>query len=772
MNGSAINSVVSVVALCLISMTSAHADVVELWGDQSFDDVHTWSGNHYKIHGNLTVGLSGELTIEDSTIEMMCSYDREFAIVVEGTLRTTNCVVGGTILYAASIHSMIRIQGGWWYATDTTVQYTYGIVFHSNKPSYLRAMRLTAGVNSDSIIIGGRADVIITDSTYHINVKCDTSAGGTTTLEFPVGTPITKVYDKNNCPGADYRMELINTRVSIWFLWLSNVSSDGPITTYNLQNCPSLIISLECRNLIGNASLPACYDVESDRWFKYLPANTHVSIGSLRINTLNDRVNLTCWAIYLNGKSTDFTINGSTNIAELQTRGGAVCRVFGDSGTHNAYLSCTTIDSFHDSGIVVGNATLGGLDSIGNIGQISAHDSSLIVFEDCLVGNTLLIPRDGDIEFINCTKYGASVEVTELPGKGQISWSYRPAAHYGFEGDALDREGNNHGTVYGASFVPGQVGSLAAHFDGIDDYIEIPRVVSDDFTIAFWIKTASTANTGSWYAGDGLIDGMDGYSTNDFGTALLGSKFCFAVGVLGRRDFINIVSSTDVNDDLWHHVVAARYATTGNMKIYVDGTEQANAVGPTGPKNAASVLRVGCLGPGLNFFTGDIDDLRLYNHVLGAMDLAHLADPNNESPTPDNPFTERFETGDFDRFDWLSFGDNDWTVTSEEHRTGTYCAKAGSIDDNESTTLEVTLDCISSEISFFYKVSSEQHYDYLRFYIDGTLQDEWTGNENWTQVSFPVRSGRRTFEWTYSKDDSSSYGSDTVWIDDIEFPCN
>jgi hypothetical protein len=77
---------------------------------------------------------------------------------------------------------------------------------------------------------------------------------------------------------------------------------------------------------------------------------------------------------------------------------------------------------------------------------------------------------------------------------------------------------------------------------------------------------------------------------------------------------------------------------------------------------------------------------------------------------------------------------------------------------------------MSGQISFFYKVSSERYFDYLRFYIDGVLQDEWSGNKGWTKVSFTVGAGRRTFEWVYSKDGSSSYGSDTAWIDGIVFP--
>jgi len=146
--------------------------------------------------------------------------------------------------------------------------------------------------------------------------------------------------------------------------------------------------------------------------------------------------------------------------------------------------------------------------------------------------------------------------------------------------------------------------------------------------------------------------------------------------------------------------------------------------------------------------------------------LTQLGDDASVYQTP----KENFETGDFGKFPWEQGGDTIWSITQQEKYSGIHCARAGSIDDNESTTLKLTVDCISGEISFYYKVSSEQHYDYLRFYIDGTLQDEWSGNEDWTLVSFPVRSGRRTFEWTYSKDDSSSYGFDTVWIDDIEFP--
>jgi hypothetical protein len=82
----------------------------------------------------------------------------------------------------------------------------------------------------------------------------------------------------------------------------------------------------------------------------------------------------------------------------------------------------------------------------------------------------------------------------------------------------------------------------------------------------------------------------------------------------------------------------------------------------------------------------------------------------------------------------------------------------------------VTLDCVAGTITFYRKVSSESGFDFLRFSIDGVEQDKWSGEENWAEASFPVTEGARTFEWTYSKDGSTSEGSNAAWIDDIVFP--
>jgi endoglucanase len=134
--------------------------------------------------------------------------------------------------------------------------------------------------------------------------------------------------------------------------------------------------------------------------------------------------------------------------------------------------------------------------------------------------------------------------------------------------------------------------------------------------------------------------------------------------------------------------------------------------------------------------------------------------------------TEDFETNDFSKFPWQHYRDANWVVTSWQSLSGIYSAQAGAIKDDERTTLQVRLDCASGNITFYLKVSSESGFDRLKFFIDGEEQGDWSGEEDWFEVSFPVDEGTRIFEWTYSKDGSTAEGDDTAWIDYIVFPLN
>lgn len=243
---------------------------------------------------------------------------------------------------------------------------------------------------------------------------------------------------------------------------------------------------------------------------------------------------------------------------------------------------------------------------------------------------------------LNGTPYYYVVSATNIVGETSVNSAQVAAtplaslngaalmANYKFEsGDASDRSARGqHGAVSGGvTFTaPGKVDSAAATFDGIDGSIQIPVVVANDFTIAFWMKTTATGGAGTqWYSGNGLVDGEVGGAGADFGTSLLGSKVAFGVG----NPDTTIQSPTAVNDGAWHHVAVTRNGTSGAMQLFLDGVPQASATGPTGTRTLPTSLRIGSIQTGVRFFSGSLDEIRLYNYALTSAEIARLFRPRN-----------------------------------------------------------------------------------------------------------------------------------------------
>lgn len=80
----------------------------------------------------------------------------------------------------------------------------------------------------------------------------------------------------------------------------------------------------------------------------------------------------------------------------------------------------------------------------------------------------------------------------------------------------------------------------------------------------------------------------------------------------------------NVNDGAWHHVDVTRSSASGAMVLYVEGAQQAATTGPTGTRNAAPNLRIGSLQTNLDFFAGQIDEVRPYNIALTAAQVAAI----------------------------------------------------------------------------------------------------------------------------------------------------
>lgn len=132
---------------------------------------------------------------------------------------------------------------------------------------------------------------------------------------------------------------------------------------------------------------------------------------------------------------------------------------------------------------------------------------------------------------------------------------------------------------------------------------------------------------------------------------------------------------------------------------------------------------------------------------------------------------EGFESGNFTAIPWVNDPTYPWTITSQNPFAGSKAAQSADIDHSQQSNLQIDFNvAINDTISFYKKVSSESSWDYLRFFIDGTEKNKWSGEADWSQEKFVVTPGTHTFKWSYTKDGSQSNGSDCAWLDDIKFP--
>jgi len=205
-------------------------------------------------------------------------------------------------------------------------------------------------------------------------------------------------------------------------------------------------------------------------------------------------------------------------------------------------------------------------------------------------------------------------------------------AYYSFnDGTAHDSINGYTGTIENAITLKGKSGD-GFNFNGANAYISLPRMVSNDFSISFWVNTdqfvephSTGGSLGQWYRGQGLVDADVCYPKRDFGVDLYGSEVSFGTG----PDDQSIFTINSVNDNTWHHVVATRNSKTGGIELFMDGKKEATAT----TKNMGSLtdsmnIIIGnspChIQENSNWFNGNIDEIMIFNRVLSQNEVARL----------------------------------------------------------------------------------------------------------------------------------------------------
>lgn len=176
---------------------------------------------------------------------------------------------------------------------------------------------------------------------------------------------------------------------------------------------------------------------------------------------------------------------------------------------------------------------------------------------------------------------------------------------------------------------PANSGSM--QFDG-QNYYEIANTLSADFTICAWIKTASTGGT-QHYIGANIIEAETGGFALDYGFGINNEgKLMFGNGgeLNGNGVDANVMGNTVVADNTWHEVCVTRNNTTGENILFVDGNQDASGFTGVGLVNTNPLARIASGTDGAAPFVGLIDDLRLYQSVVPAEEIAANFDVDEE----------------------------------------------------------------------------------------------------------------------------------------------
>jgi hypothetical protein len=117
---------------------------------------------------------------------------------------------------------------------------------------------------------------------------------------------------------------------------------------------------------------------------------------------------------------------------------------------------------------------------------------------------------------------------------------------------------------------------------------------------------------------------------------------------------------------------------------------------------------------------------------------------------------------------WTTSGDENWYGQVGFTQDGTNAAQSGTITHNQQSVMETTV-LGPGSVSFWWKVSSETNFDYLRFYIDGAERVRISGEMDWKQLSYMLSPGHHSLRWAYTKDFSVSSGQDAGWVDQVSY---
>jgi hypothetical protein len=198
-----------------------------------------------------------------------------------------------------------------------------------------------------------------------------------------------------------------------------------------------------------------------------------------------------------------------------------------------------------------------------------------------------------------------------------------PAAHWKLDESqgmtAYDSAGDNHGTLIGDPVWQPTGGQIdgALELDGVGDGVETGFVVdpsAGQFSVLAWVQGGapyqiiiSQSNAQNW-----LEAAQDGNLTAGIAAWLVGKV---------------LSSETQITDGAWHHV--GFVWDSGTRMLYADGVEVARDSSDP-PRSSSGGMHIGApprLQWAFGYWSGLIDDVRIYDRPVSSDEIAALAQP-------------------------------------------------------------------------------------------------------------------------------------------------
>ena len=242
-----------------------------------------------------------------------------------------------------------------------------------------------------------------------------------------------------------------------------------------------------------------------------------------------------------------------------------------------------------------------------------------------ILAGVIMISTSSSIDKANFTKAQAfsSTVQNELLSNLVSEWTFDNASNIG-----EDTWGNNHGTVYGNPQIKEGndcVFGRCLEFDGNGDYINCGNsnnlnFETKSFSILLWFKTndlsASFPRLLAKANGSRYQD-TNGYCITKNSTS---GQITFAAGE-GYENAISksTVSGIDLFDSNWHNLFIT--FDGNNLRIYRDSNIDSISIFSKDLTNNLNLI-IGATSSGLDgFFTGSLDDIRIYDTALSSSQI-------------------------------------------------------------------------------------------------------------------------------------------------------